>query len=65
MVDTKKGKIIDNDTIKDALASEHPYGDWLHAGRIILKNIKSGRKVEQSVTEYSKKLHAFGCGKKT
>lgn len=63
MVDTKKGKIIDNDTIKDALASEHPYGDWLHAGRIILKNIKSGRKVEQSVTEYSKKLHAFGYGK--
>ena len=62
MVDTKKGKIIDNDTIKDALASEHPYGDWLHAGRIILKNIKSGRKVEQSVTEYSKKLHAFGYG---
>lgn len=63
MVDTKKGKILDNDTIKAALASKFPYGDWLHSGRIILKNIKSGRKVEHSVGDYSKMLHAFGYGK--
>ncbi len=63
MVDTKKGKILDNDTIKNALASEYPYGDWLHAGRIILKNIKSGRKVEHSVPEYSRMLHTFGYDK--
>lgn len=63
MVDTKKGRILDNDSIKNALATEHPYGDWLHSGRIILKNIKSGRKVEHSVPEYSRMLHAFGYGK--
>ena len=63
MVDTKKGRILDNDSIKNALAAEHPYGDWLHSGRIILKNIKSGRKVEHSVPEYSRMLHAFGYGK--
>lgn len=63
MVDTKRGRIIDNDTIKAALASEHPYGDWLHAGRIILKNIKSGRKVEHSVDDYSRRLRAFGYDK--
>ena len=44
MVDTKQGKILDNDTIKAALAAEHPYTDWLNRGRIILNNIKSGRK---------------------
>ena len=63
MVDTKKGKIIDNDTVKAALAAEHPYGDWLHSGRIILKNIKSGRKVQHNVPEYSRLLHAFGYGR--
>ena len=63
MVDTKKGRILDNDSIKNALAAEHPYGDWLHSGRIILKEIKSGRKVEHSVPEYSRMLHAFGYGK--
>ena len=63
MVDTKKGRIMDNDSIKSVLAAEHPYGDWLHSGRIILKDIKSGRKVEHSVPEYSRMLHAFGYGK--
>ena len=63
MVDTKQGKILDNDTIKAALAVEHPYTDWLNRGRIILNNIKSGRKVEHSVEDYDKKLQIFGYGR--
>ena len=63
MVDTKQGKILDNDTIKAALAAEHPYTDWLNRGRIILNNIKSGRKVEHSVEDYDKKLQIFGYGR--
>ena len=63
MVDTKRGKILDNDTIKDALAAEHPYTDWLNRGRIILKDIKSGRKVDHGVPDYDKMLHTFGYGR--
>ncbi len=29
LVDTAAGRIVDDDEIKDALAAEHPYGQWL------------------------------------
>ncbi len=32
LVDTAQGRIVDDTEIKDALATDHPYADWLHAG---------------------------------
>src|SRR6202035_2853817 len=29
LVDTARGRIVEDHEIKDALAGEHPYGDWL------------------------------------
>lgn len=59
MVDTHKGKILGNDEIKASLADAHPYSEWLHANRIVLNNIRSGRKTEHFVPEYERLLKAF------
>lgn len=40
VIDTVQGKIIDNDTIKNTIAQEHPYQQWLDENSIKLKNIK-------------------------
>ena len=60
MVDTKMGKIIDDKTIKQELADAYPYEKWLNSNRIILKDIKSGRKVSHTVEDYDRQLKAFG-----
>ncbi|MBX7161071.1 MAG: glutamate synthase large subunit [Acidimicrobiia bacterium] len=36
LVDTSAGRIIGNEEIKDALAAEHPYQEWLDAGLVHL-----------------------------
>ena len=32
LIDTVQGRILDDAEVKHALATEHPYADWLHAG---------------------------------
>jgi glutamate synthase (NADPH/NADH) large chain len=59
MVDTKRGKIIRDESIKEELANEYPYEKWLASGRIILKDIKSGRKIEHKVNNFTQMLGAF------
>ena len=39
LVDTAAGRIVDDAEIKGALAAEHPYEDWLHAGLIHLDDL--------------------------
>ncbi|MDN5748540.1 MAG: glutamate synthase large subunit [Pseudonocardia sp.] len=39
LVDTDAGRIVDDAEIKGALAAEHPYADWLHAGLIRLGDL--------------------------
>ncbi len=62
LIDTKEGKIYYDGEIKEKLAKEHPYREWLSTNRIQLEKLKSGRKVENSVTNYETKLRAFGFG---
>lgn len=62
LIDTEEGKIYYDGEIKDRLAHEHPYRQWLSTGRIQLENLRSGRKVANSVTDYDTKLRAFGFG---
>jgi glutamate synthase (NADPH/NADH) large chain len=37
LVDTAKGRIVEDDEIKAELAAEHPYAEWVHAGLIRLE----------------------------
>ena len=65
LIDTQEGKIYYDGEIKEKLAHEHPYGQWLSTNRIQLEKLKSGRKVENSVENYDRKLRAFGFGQAT
>src|SRR5215472_8843747 len=39
LADTAAGRIVEDEEVKSALAAEHPYGDWLHAGMIHLREL--------------------------
>lgn len=60
MVDTEEGKILIDRDIKNELANEHPYKDWIDQNRIVLSDIKSGRKVSHEVEDRERQMVAFG-----
>ena len=62
LVDTEEGKIYYDGEIKEQLAGAHPYREWLSTNRIQLEKLKSGRKVDNSVSDYGRKLRMFGFG---
>ena len=62
LIDTQEGKIYYDGEIKAKLAAEHPYREWLSTNRIQLENLKSGRKVVNSVENFERKLMSFGFG---
>jgi glutamate synthase (NADPH/NADH) large chain len=62
LIDTQEGKIYYDGEIKEKLAKAHPYRVWLSTNRIQLEKLKSGRKVENSVENYERKLINFGFG---
>ena len=60
LIDTQEGKIYYDGEIKAALAKAHPYREWLSENRVQLEKLKSGRHVDNSVTEFEQKLVNFG-----
>ena len=45
MVDTKQGRIIGDVELKEAFAKEKPYGDWLKANMMPIKNLPQPKKI--------------------
>ncbi|HWN00551.1 MAG TPA: glutamate synthase central domain-containing protein, partial [Streptosporangiaceae bacterium] len=39
LADTAAGRLLEDEEVKAALAAEHPYEDWLHAGLIYLDDL--------------------------
>src|SRR5215472_14922626 len=39
LADTAAGRIVEGEEVKAALAAEHPYRDWLHAGLLHLDDL--------------------------
>src|SRR5215475_1265840 len=39
LVDTSRGRIVEDDEIKAELAGQHPYDEWLHAGLVPLTDL--------------------------
>ncbi len=62
LIDTQEGKIYYDGEIKEQLASAHPYRQWLSTNRIQLEKLKSGRKIDNGVENYDRKLINFGFG---
>ena len=60
LVDTQEGVIHYDAELKQELASSKPYRQWLSDNRIELDALKSGRKVENSVSNYDALLRNFG-----
>ena len=59
LVDMEKGQILTDKELKEELAREFPYQDWLAKNRIILDSISSGRKVDNKVDNFRRLLDIF------
>jgi len=62
LIDTQEGKIYYDGEIKAALAKAHPYREWLSENRVQLEKLKSGRRVDNAVSDLDRKLVQFGFG---
>ena len=62
LIDTQEGKIYYDGEIKEKLAKAHPYREWLSENRVQLEKLKSGRHVDNSVSDFDQKLVNFGFG---
>ncbi|MGI8667409.1 MAG: glutamate synthase large subunit, partial [Jatrophihabitans sp.] len=60
LVDTEAGEIRDDDEIKSALAAEHPYGDWLHAGLLQLDTLADREHVVHTHESVGRRQQLFG-----
>ena len=40
LVDTVKGEVVDDDTLKEKYAKSHPYGEWLDSNLVTLRELK-------------------------
>ena len=62
LIDTQEGRIYYDGEIKEQLAKAHPYREWLGENRVQLEKLKSGRHVENAVSNLEQKLMTFGYG---
>ncbi len=62
LVDTKQGRVIDDDELKERYAGKQPYGEWLDRNLIQLENLKipNERVPEYTKEERQKMQKAFG-----
>ena len=62
LVDTVKGRVIDDDEIKDAYAGKEPYGEWLDSNLVELHSLKipNERVPEFTYEERQRMQKAFG-----
>lgn len=62
LIDTRDGRVYRDPEIKDALASAHPYRDWLEKNRLDLADVSSGRTVGRKVEDAEFKRREFMYG---
>ena len=60
LVDTEHGRIVDDEEIKSELAGQHPYDEWLHAGRIFLSELPEREHVLHTPASVTRRQQAFG-----
>ncbi len=47
LIDTKAGQIISDEEIKQSIASQHPYRQWLNENLVEIDNVKSGKRAKE------------------
>jgi glutamate synthase (NADPH/NADH) large chain len=60
LIDTKAGQIIEDDQIKAEVASLEPWGEWLEASRINLKDLPEREHVRYSASSVNRRQRVFG-----
>ena len=60
LVDTERGRIVEDDEIKAELAAEHPYDEWVHAGLMRLLSLPARDHVVASHESVLRRQLLFG-----
>lgn len=60
LIDTNEGRIVDDEEIKASLAAEHPYGEWLEAGLVQLKDLQEREHIVFSHHSVLRRQQMFG-----
>jgi glutamate synthase (NADPH/NADH) large chain len=60
LVDTTKGRIVGDDEIKDELAAQLPYEDWVHAGQIRFRDLPARKREIPTHESVLKLQQTFG-----
>ena len=60
LVDTSRGRVIDDTEIKEELASAEPYGAWLHAGVVHFDDLPPRRLLVPEHSQVLRKQRQFG-----
>ncbi len=55
-----RGRIVEDDEVKGALAAEHPYEEWLAAGRVRLADLPEREHVLHTRASVTRRQQAFG-----
>lgn len=63
LVDTEEGTVQYDAEVKETLAAEQPYWEWLEKNRILLGAIRSGNQVSSRVPDFARLLRTFGYTK--
>ncbi|MGO9504612.1 MAG: glutamate synthase large subunit [Streptosporangiaceae bacterium] len=60
LADTASGRIIEDEEVKAALAAEHPYDEWLHAGLLHLDDLPGRRRELRGTPDLTTQQQLFG-----
>ncbi|MEU9580013.1 glutamate synthase large subunit [Streptomyces chilikensis] len=60
LVDTAEGRVIEDDEIKHALATEHPYQEWLEAAEIELEDLPEREHIVHTHASVTRRQQTFG-----
>ncbi|RRQ27677.1 glutamate synthase large subunit [Rhodococcus sp. Eu-32] len=60
LVDTAAGRIVPDAEIKQQLAGEHPYQEWLHAGLLEIKSLPERAHIQYNHESVVRRQIAFG-----
>lgn len=59
-IDTEEGRIIEDDEIKKAVASDQPYSKWVKEYLVELEDLKAGKKTPKMSEDVDTMMKAFG-----
>jgi len=59
-IDTEEGRIVQDEEVKDGMASRKPYKKWLDEHMLELSQIEAPKKIEIKIDDVFKKMLAFG-----